>query len=140
MKVKQERMAERIRMILSELLLREVSDPRVQGVTVTRVKIDPEMMFADIHVSALGDDARREEVLTGLKSAKGFLRREVGQRITTRNTPDLYFHWDDALEQSERINRLLDNLHIPPTTKQQSTSKPEIDIDIDIDEGLDDDE
>lgn len=137
MKVKQERMAERIRMILSELLLRDVSDPRLQGVTITRVKIDPEMMFADVHVSALGDDERREEVLTGLKSAKGFLRREVGQRITTRNTPDLYFHWDYALEQSERVNRLLDNLNIP---KSNETPKiiPETDIDIDIDEGLED--
>lgn len=137
MTVKQERMAERIRMILSELLLREVSDPRLQGVTITRVKVDPEMMFADVHVSALGDDDRREEVLTGLKSAKGFLRREVGQRITTRNTPDLFFHWDHALEKSEQINRLLDSLNIPKSASQP-TAEPEMGVDVDIDEGLDD--
>ncbi len=137
MKLKQERMAERIRIILSELLLREVSDPRLQGVTITRVKIDPELMFADVHVNALGEEDRQGDVLAGLKSAKGFLRREVGQRITTRHTPDLHFHWDFALEQGEKINRLLDNLNIPPVGPNDVIPLGD-NLEDDLDDDLDD--
>jgi ribosome-binding factor A len=114
MTIKQDRVAERIHGILSELLLREVSDPRLQGVTVTEVKLDPELMFADVYVNALGDETRRDEVLIGLKSATGFLRREVGKRVRLRNTPELHFHWDQTLERGERLNRIISSLDIPP--------------------------
>lgn len=127
MSLKQQRIAERIRIILSELLLREVSDPRLQGITVTQVKIDPEIMFADVFVGALGDEDREEEVMAGLKSAKGFLRREVGSRIRTRNTPDLHFRWDAGLARGEKINRLLDSLHIPPPAPESEPLHDDLD-------------
>ena len=114
MTIKQDRMNERVRMILSELLLREVSDPRLQNVTVTNVKMDPELMFADIYVNALGDETREDEVMQGLGSAGGFLRREVGKRVRLRNTPELHFHWDKTLERGERLNQLISSLEIPP--------------------------
>ena len=113
MGLKKDRMNERIRIILSELLLREISDPRLQGVTVTEVILDGEMMYATIYVNALGDEERQASVMEGLERAKGFLRREVGQRIRTRNTPELHFHWDATLEHGERINQILDKLDIP---------------------------
>lgn len=112
--IKRDRVAERIRIILSELLLREIADPRLQGVTITEVKLDPELMFADIYVNALGDEGREREVMNGLSRAKGFLRREIGKGVRLRTTPDLHFHWDVTLERSERINRLLNQLDIPP--------------------------
>lgn len=114
MSIKQGRMEERLRAILSELLLREVSDPRLQGVTVTEVRLDAELMFADVYVNALGEEARQDEVMQGLDRAKGFMRREVGQRVRLRNTPELHFHWDNTLEYGERMNQLLDSLEIPP--------------------------
>jgi ribosome-binding factor A len=114
MPIKQDRMSERIRAILSELLLREVSDPRLHGITITEVELDPELIFADIYVNALGDESRQKNVLTGLDRAKGFLRREVGKRIRLRNTPELHFHWDATLERGEHLNRLLSSLDIPP--------------------------
>jgi ribosome-binding factor A len=114
MSIKRERMNERIRAILSELLLREVSDPRLQGVTITEVSLDPELMYATVYVNALGDETREEEVMEALKKAGGYLRREVGQRIRLRNTPELNFRWDKSLEEAERINQLLDSLDIPP--------------------------
>jgi len=113
MSIKQDRMAERIRGILSELLLREMRDPRLRNVTVTEVKLDPELMFADIYVNALGDESREDEVLSGLNSASGYLRRAVGQRVRLRNTPELHFHWDVTLERGERMNQLLSSLDIP---------------------------
>jgi len=114
MSIKQDRMSERVRTILSELLLREVRDPRLQGVTITEVKMDPELMFADIYVNALGDESRQNEVLYGLKSANGFLRREIGKRVRLRNTPELHFHWDVSLQRGERLNQLISSLDIPP--------------------------
>ena len=79
MTIKQDRVADRIRTILSELLLREIADPRLQGITVTDVKIDLELAYADIYVNALGDESRKPEVMEGLARAKSFLRREVGK-------------------------------------------------------------
>lgn len=126
-------MSDRIRQILSELLLREVSDPRLQGVTITEVKLDPELMFADIYVNALADEDRQPEVMNGLKRAKGFLRREVGKRVRLRNTPELIFHWDVTLERGESLNRLISSLDIPPESEIEDE-----DIDDDYDEdGLD---
>ncbi|MCU0482469.1 MAG: 30S ribosome-binding factor RbfA [Anaerolineae bacterium] len=116
MSIKQGRVGERIQTILSELLRREVSDPRLHNVTITEVKLDPELMFADIYVNALGDESRQDQVMKGLKSASGFLRREVGKRVHLRNTPELHFHWDVTLERGENMNRLLSNLVIPPVS------------------------
>jgi len=121
MSIKQQRMGDRIRQILSQLLLREISDPRLQGITVTEVRIDPELMYAKVYVNALGDESREKKVMEGLKKANGFLRREVGQRIRIRNTPELHFYWDKTLERAERINNIISNLDIPPETEVDST-------------------
>lgn len=113
MGLKKQRVEERIRTILSELFLREISDPRLQGVTVTDVRLDGEMMYADVYVNALGDETREQDVMQALERAKGFLRREVGSNIRTRNTPELHFHWDTTLQQGEHLNQLIDSLDIP---------------------------
>lgn len=126
MSIKRDRMSERVRVILSELLLREIRDPRLQGVTITEVKLDPELMFATVYVNALGDESRQDEVLNGLSSASGFLRREVGKRVRLRNVPQLHFHWDMTLERGEKLNRLISSLNIPPAPET-----PEDDIDDD---------
>ena len=118
MSIKQERMGDRIQQILSQLLLREISDPRLQGLTVTEVQLDAELMYAKVYVNALGDESREREVMAGLKRASGFLRREVGKRIRIRNTPELHFHWDKTLERAERINSLISNLNIPPESEE----------------------
>ncbi len=117
MSIKQGRMSDRIQQILSQLLLREIADPRLQGITVTEVQLDPELMVAKIYVSAMGDESRQDSVMTGLRRANGFLRREVGKRIRLRNTPELHFHWDHTLEHAERINQLISNLEIPPESE-----------------------
>lgn len=112
-KIKQQRVAEQIRTLLSELLLFTVNDPRVQGITMTEVTIDRELQHADIKVNALGDEGRKDEVLAGLASAQSFLRRELGRRLSLRKVPQLHFHWDHSLEQALEVNRLLDTLEIP---------------------------
>ncbi len=114
MGIKQDRIAWRIRQILSELLLREVSDPRLHGVTVTEVDIDRELQFARVYVNALGEEVRQEEVMQGLNHAKGFLRRELGQSLRLRKTPELAFIWDTRYEQGEHLNQVISSLDIPP--------------------------
>lgn len=123
MSIKQDRMSERIQGILSELLLKEVSDPRLQHITVTEVKLDPELMFATIYINALGDESREPQVMAGLQRAKGFLRREVGKRIRLRNSPDLVFHWDKTLERGERMHHLISSLEIPSESTQSKINE-----------------
>ncbi len=114
MSIKQARMGGRIRKILSELLLREVSDPRLLGITITDVELDPELMYARIKVNALGEEERADEIMFALEHAKGFLRREVAKRVRLRKAPELTFMWDASLERGERINKLISSLEIPP--------------------------
>ena len=87
MSIKRDRVGDSIQAILSELLLREVADPRLKNITVTGVKIDNELMYADVYINALGDESREKEVLTGLERARGFLRREVAKRVRLRGKP-----------------------------------------------------
>lgn len=119
MSIKQDRVSGRIRTILSELLLREVSDPRLHGITITEVELDPELQYAQVYVNALGDEDREADVMKGLEHATGFLRREVGKRVRLRKTPELIFHWDVTLERSERINKLIASLDIPPAPVEE---------------------
>jgi ribosome-binding factor A len=100
-------------------------------VTITEVKLDPEMMFADVYVNALADESREKEVLSGLRHASGFLRREVGKRVRLRNTPELHFHWDVTLERGEKMNRLIDSIEIPPAPIED---KKDDDFDFDADD------
>ena len=107
MTIKQERAAQLIHNILSELLMMEVTDPALQDVTVTEVEVDREIEYADIYVHALSD---QDDVMEGLARANGFLRRELAGRTRFRKTPVLHFHWDAAQEHGERIDELLDTL------------------------------
>jgi len=113
-KIRQERTAEQIKLILSDLLLREVSDPRLQGLTITRVLIDRELQHANIYVNALGDDTREQDVMRALEKAKTFFRYELAQRMDLRTVPELHFHWDPTLAYVQEVNDILDHLDIPP--------------------------
>ena len=113
MSIKQGRMSDRIHQILSQLLLREIADPRLRDITITEVRLDAELMVAKVFVSALADESRHDDVMRALKRAAGFLRRELGKRIRLRHTPELHFHWDHTLDYAERINQLISGLSIP---------------------------
>jgi ribosome-binding factor A len=113
-KIRQQRTAEQIQMILSELMLREMNDPRLQDLTITEVTIDRELMYADVYVNALGDDSRETAVMQALEKATGFFRHELAQRLRLRATPQLHFHWDATLAHIQEVDRILNNLVIPP--------------------------
>lgn len=91
---------------IAETLLYEVKDPRVHAVTVTGVRITPDLKTAKIFfVTRKADDI--SDALAGLRKATGFIRRQVAKRSQLRYTPDLEFHYDDTLENVNRLESLL---------------------------------
>ena len=105
--IRLQRIADRIRQDLSELLIREVSDPRLHQVFITDAKVDRELAFADIYVSAVEGAVRSAEILEGLEHASGFLRRALAAHIDLRTFPRLRFHWDPTPEHADLIEHLL---------------------------------
>ena len=110
-KMRASRIADRIREELSEMLIQEISDPRLVGISITDVTVDREIAYADVYVSALEGVERAEDVLAGLEHAQGYLRHELAQRIDLRVFPRLRFHWDPTFERAENIERLIASLH-----------------------------
>jgi ribosome-binding factor A len=104
------RVAQSIKEELSSMLLFEVSDPRLEAVYITHVKVDRELAYANIFVSALEGSERSEEILEGFESAAGYLRRQLAQKIQLRSFPNLRFHWDPIPENADRIDRLISSL------------------------------
>jgi len=92
------------------MLIREISDPRLKQIFVTDVKIDKDLAFADVFVSAIEGVERSADVLAGLESASGFLRRTLSARVELRAFPRLRFHWDVTPENADRIERILAEL------------------------------
>jgi ribosome-binding factor A len=109
-KLRLQRISDRLREELSEMLIQDISDPRLSGISVTEVKVDRELAFADIYISAFEGSERAKEVLEGLQHAQGFIRRELSQRVELRTFPRLRFHWDPTYERAEHIERLIASL------------------------------
>ncbi len=113
-KIRRQRVADQIQVIMSELFLRELSDPRLSNLTVTDVTIDRELQYADIYINTWDREVDRDEVLGALTKATGFLRHQLGQRMRLRTIPNLHFHWDTLLEHAEAVDSIFDSLDIPP--------------------------
>ena len=111
-----QRIADRIREELSEMLIKEINDPRLKLIYVTDVKIDKELAYADIFVSAVEGVSRSKDVLAGLESASGFIRRTLASRMELRAFLRLRFHWDVTPENADRIEKKL--AEIRENTKQ----------------------
>lgn len=131
MSFKKVRIAGRIRIILSELLLREVADPSLYNITITEVELDSELQYAKVFVNALGEEERQAEIMLGLERAKGFLRREIASRVRLRKAPELVFVWDERLQRVERINEILAGLDIPPAPPEEPETLEDYDDDDD---------
>jgi ribosome-binding factor A len=105
-----QRIADRIRQELSQMLIREISDPRLKQIYITDVKVDRELAFADVFVSAVEGVSRSADVLAGLESASGFIKRNLTARVELRAFPRLRFHWDMTPENADHIERVLAEL------------------------------
>lgn len=102
-----ERVGEQIRQEISELLLSEVHDPGIGLVTLTRVKVSPDLQLVRVYYTQMGDEKARTETRRALERATPFLRRQLGSRIRLRRVPELRFEFDESVESQERIERIL---------------------------------
>jgi len=84
-----------------------IRDPRVGYITVTGVKMSPDLRVAKVFYSMIGDEKQRAETQEGLNAAKPFVRREVTARVKLRVSPEIFFAWDGSLEEGDKIERLL---------------------------------
>ena len=101
------RINDRVKEVLSVALLTKAEDPRLATVTVTDVKIDRELDFANIYVSALGGSEVKDEVIEALNHARGFLKFEIANEVELRVMPKLRFFWDPTPERAQRLDELL---------------------------------
>ncbi len=97
-----------MRAVLSDAISKDLKDPRVGFVTVTGVKTSPDLRYARVYVSVLGDESARAASVEGLRSAQGFLQHRVAAELTLKHTPALTFLYDDSVDHGMRISSLLD--------------------------------
>ena len=102
-----ERLAEELREEIARMIASEVKDPRLGFVTVTRVEVAHDLRYARVHVGVLGGEAEREKSLTALRSAAGFIRRQLGRRLRIHHSPEVDFRYDKGIDATDRVARLL---------------------------------
>jgi ribosome-binding factor A len=137
-----ERVAEQIRMELSQLISRNLQDPGVGFVTLTKVKVTTDLQLARIYYTTMGDENARRETAAALKRAAPFLRRQIGQRIRLRRVPEIEFFFDQSVAQHDRIEQILQELKAESSTAStdapaDSPPEPGIPIDDDTDANRD---
>ena len=106
-----DRVADQIRSELASLLAREVHDPGIGFVTLTRVHVSPDIQQARVYYTVLGDDKARQNSARALDRASSFLRRQIGTRLRLKRVPELVFQYDESISGQDRIERILNELH-----------------------------
>ena len=111
MSIRQDRVAEALHAELSDILRRDVRDPRASIASIANVRISADLQHARIAISALGEEQERVECVEALSRAAGFIRTKLAPRLRLRNVPTLVFELDRGAEHSQRITELLESLH-----------------------------
>ena len=106
-----DRVADQLRGELATLLARDVHDPGIGFVTLTRVQVSPDLQIARVFYTALGDDKARAAARQALERAAPFLRRQIGARLRLKRTPELTFIYDDSIAGQDRIEQILNELN-----------------------------
>jgi ribosome-binding factor A len=105
-----DRVGEAIRDELSQLIARDVHDPGIGFLTLTRVSVTADLQQARVFYTSLGDEKAQQETAKALKRAAPFLRRQIGARIRLRRVPELFFFYDESIANTDRIERILQDL------------------------------
>ena len=105
-----ERVGDQLRQELAELIAREVHDPGIGFLTLTHVKVTPDLQQARVYYTTIGDEKQRNETRRALGRATPFLRRQVGRRLRLKHVPDLEFFYDESIERQDRIERIILNI------------------------------
>ncbi|MGD9904479.1 MAG: 30S ribosome-binding factor RbfA [Vicinamibacterales bacterium] len=119
-----ERVAEQLREEVSQILATEVSDPGVGLVTVSRVKVTPDLSLARVYWTILGDAAARRTTAKALQRAAPFVRHVLAGRLSLRRTPEVQFHFDEGLAAHARVEEILHELHEEEAARAADASAP----------------
>jgi ribosome-binding factor A len=119
------RVGDQLRADLADLLAREVRDPGLGFLTVTRVEVTSDLQLARVFYTTLGDAARRRETRRALGRVTPFLRREIGRRLRLRRVPVLEFRFDESIEHQDRVERLINELQEQRAAEGGGAESPE---------------
>ena len=108
--VKIERVNSLLEKEISTILMMKVKDPDIRFVTVTKVSTTNDLSYAKVYITVMRDD-KKEETLKALKDAKGFIRKELMDRVELRHIPELQFVYDDSIAYGQKIESIIDELH-----------------------------
>ena len=118
---RRQRLASLIEQVVSEVLQRELKDPRMASLTsITGVDVTADVRHARIYVSVMGSEAERQATLAALQRASGFVRAKLGEELTIRHVPEVAFHLDTSIERGDRVLALLNRLEIPNEAPQDA--------------------
>lgn len=115
-----DRVGDQIRAEVADLLARELQDPGLGFVTLTRVRVTADLQIARIYYTSLGDDRARRATRGALDRATPFIRRQIGSRLRLRRVPEIQFVFDESVEQQERLERLLQEIHETDAARTRS--------------------
>ncbi len=113
------RLAELLKEEISDIILREVKDPRIGFVSLTDVEVSGDLRHAKVFVSVIGSEQERKDTMDGLKQATGFIRKLVGERITVYHTPEILFRYDNSIEHGIHINELIKEVRAEEKSENQ---------------------
>lgn len=120
------RISEEIKKIVSNAIMTELKDPRISSMTsVTEVEVTRDLRYAKIYVSVLGSQLDKEETLKGLESGKGFIRKEIGNKLNLRYTPEPVFYLDKSIEHGFKISKLLNEIKDSESSSSNSEGSRE---------------
>lgn len=105
---------------MADLLAREVHDPGIGFLTITHVKVSPDLQHARVYYTIMGDDRARREARRALERAAPFLRRQLGRRLRIKRVPELQFFFDESIERQDRLERILQDLHTERAGRQDA--------------------
>lgn len=121
-----ERVGDQIRSEIASLLAREVHDPRIGFVTLTRITVTPDLQQARVWYTALGDEKARAATAKGLERAAPFLRRQIGSRLRLKRVPELTFIYDESIAGQDRIEQLLSDIHRDEAERRATMGEPDV--------------
>jgi len=116
------KVAEAVREVVGMAILADLNDPRIQGVTVTRVEVSGDLRLAKVYVSIMGDEKEQNLCLHGLRSSAGYLQSKIADRINTRYTPKVSFILDKGVKHSIEIARILGE--VLPSEEEDESQEP----------------
>lgn len=109
--VRVSQIGEEIKRVISQLLRTKIKDPRISDmVSITEVRVTNDLSFAKVFVSVFGTEDEKNDTLEGLRNAEGFIKKEIGRDVKMRIMPKLIFELDDSVEESLRLEKILEEI------------------------------